>query len=216
MGDTFTTSQVDNPVEFHSGPMNFSIQKSIPNKVDGTLKFSESYTPSAAIYRGKRPIVAKTVTTTDIPTSDVMEDFEGRNNVKPVTVRRDKVKIEFTIAPDTDLLGKVVGDLQEDTAVSGDNILGTSHYVTGYTGFSGDPEEQEGNYLAFKVAYADVHTKITVQGGNAPEVQVDPSDLTHVLIIKKPNPIVLRAYNGDVVVSTKTYNLSQLVLETEE
>ncbi|MBR3236844.1 MAG: hypothetical protein IKF99_08375 [Oscillospiraceae bacterium] len=27
-------------------------------------------------------------------------------------------------------------------------INGTLHYVTGYTGFSGDPEEQEGNYLA--------------------------------------------------------------------
>lgn len=27
-------------------------------------------------------------------------------------------------------------------------IGGTLHYVTGYTGFSGDPAEQEGNYLA--------------------------------------------------------------------
>ena len=32
--------------------------------------------------------------------------------------------------------------------IGADAIGGTLHYVTGYTGFSGDTEEQEGNYLA--------------------------------------------------------------------
>ena len=42
-----------------------------------------------------------------------------------------------------------VSDLQEDVTI-GENgeVCGTLHYVEGYTGFSGDPEEQEGNYLA--------------------------------------------------------------------
>ena len=31
-------------------------------------------------------------------------------------------------------------------------INGTLKYVTGYTGFSGDPEEQEGNFLALHAA----------------------------------------------------------------
>ena len=215
MADTFTTSQVDNPVEFHHGPMNFSIQKSIPNKVDGTLKFETGYTPSAAIHIGKHPIVSKTVTTQDVATSDVMEDFEGRNNVKPVTVRRDKVKATTDIAADFDLLGKVVADLQKDVAVSGDNFVGTLKYVKGYTGFSGDPDEQEGNYVAFKVNYADPYTKLTVQKGSKDEVELD-NDKTAIFIMDKHYPITVRAYNGNTAVSVKTYSTDQLVFEADE
>lgn len=39
-------------------------------------------------------------------------------------------------------------DLQEDVFIGNGVIGGKLHYVEGYTGFSGDPEEQEGNYLA--------------------------------------------------------------------
>lgn len=215
MADTFTTSQVDNPVEFHHGPMNFSIQKSIPNKVDGTLKFDTEYTPSAAIHRGKHPIVAKSVTTTDVPTSDVFADFEGRNDTKPVTIRRDKVKVTADIAADFDLLGKVVSDLQKDVVISGENLVGTLKYVKGYTGFSSKTEEQEGNYVAFKVNYADPYTKLTVQKGSKDEVELD-SDRTVILIMDKHYPITVRAYNGDTVVSVKTYSTDQLVFEADE
>lgn len=51
------------------------------------------------------------------------------------------------------MLGKSVTDLQENVTVSGGVIGGNLHYVTGYTGFSGDPDLQEGNYLA--VHFAD-------------------------------------------------------------
>lgn len=188
----------------------------IPNKVDGTLKFETEVAQASEDKVGKHPILAKDVTTTDIPSSEVVADWEERND-KAVTVRRSDVYISFDIAADYDLLGKVVGDLQEDMAISTNNIIGKSHYVEGYTGFSGDPEEQEGNYIAFKVGFdGGAYTKITAQGGTAPEVEVDPSDHTHVMIIKKKNPLVIRAYNGDVVVSSKTYDISQLVLEPAE
>lgn len=188
----------------------------IPNKVDGTLKFTTEIAEESQDKVGKHPILAKDITTTDIPTSEVFEDWESRNN-KAQTVRRSDVYISFDIAVDYDLLGKVVGDLQEDMAISTNNIVGKSHYVEGYTGFSGDPEEQEGNYIAFKVGFdGGAYTKITAQGGIAPEVEVDPSDHTHILIIKKKSPLVIRAYNGDVVVSSKTYDMSQLVLEEKE
>lgn len=39
-------------------------------------------------------------------------------------------------------------DLQSDIVIEDDAISGTSLYVTDYTGFSEDVEEQSGNYLA--------------------------------------------------------------------
>ena len=49
-----------------------------------------------------------------------------------------------------DLLGKDCDDLQEDIAVADGAVTGSLKYVTGYTGWSGNPAEQEGNYLALK------------------------------------------------------------------
>ena len=52
------------------------------------------------------------------------------------------------ISAETDLLGKYVTDLQSDVSVKGNTVYGTLKYVTGYTGFSGLPEEQKGNFIA--------------------------------------------------------------------
>ena len=52
--------------------------------------------------------------------------------------------------------------MQEGVTVSDGVIGGTLHYVTGYTGFSGLPEEQEGNYLAL-YAEAEDATSIAVR-----------------------------------------------------
>lgn len=181
---------------------------------EGTLKFATSYTETDAAKRGKVPVIAKTVTTTDVPTSEVIEDFETVND-KAVTDTRKDISIDFGIAADFDLLGKVVADLQEDVAASAAAIVGTLHYVTGYTGFSGDPDEQEGNYLAFMVSYDGAYTRLTVQGGIGTEVTLD-SDRTHILRIVKANPVTIRAYNGDICVAAKRYTLEQLVLEEAE
>lgn len=48
------------------------------------------------------------------------------------------------------LLGKLVSDLQTGVAIEDGVVTGTLNYVTGYTGYSGDESEQEGNYLALK------------------------------------------------------------------
>lgn len=187
----------------------------IPNKVDGTLKFTTEIAEASQDKVGKHPILAKDITTEDVATSAVIDDFEDRNDVKPVTVRRDKVKATTDIAADFDLLGKVIADLQKDVAVSGDNFVGTLKYVKGYTGFSSKTEEQEGNYVAFKVAFADPYTKLTVQKGSKDEVELD-NDKTAIFIMDKHYPITVRAYNGDTAVSVKTYSTDQLVFEAEE
>lgn len=59
------------------------------------------------------------------------------------------------IDADEDLLGLTIGDLQEDVEINDGQITGTLKYVTGYTGFSGDPEEQEGNYLVLHFGCSD-------------------------------------------------------------
>lgn len=53
-----------------------------------------------------------------------------------------------------DLFGKDCDDLQENVAVADGAVTGTLKYVTGYTGWTGDPDEQEGNYLALKFTNA--------------------------------------------------------------
>ena len=198
---------------FHDGPMNFTNEYTVPEKKDSMLDFSTSYTPSVAIHRGKRPVVASSVTTEDIPHSEVAADWEQRNN-KAVTSTRDKISVNFDIAADFDLLGKVISDLQKDTGVSADNILGDLKYVEGYTGFSGNPEEQEGNYLAFKVDFTGTYTSLTVEASGK-ETTLD-NDKVMVLIIKKKAPIIVRAYNGMACVASKEYRLDQLKCAAKE
>lgn len=190
----------------------------IPNKVDGTLKFSTEYSQEAAAKRGKHPIVAKTVETTDIPTSDVFEDFESRN-VKAVTESRlaTALKVDFNIAADEDLLGKVISDLQKDYGVSAGRILATLKYVTDYTGFSGDPELQEGNYLAGHVANTMGAARITFQATGRDETAFDPDGL---FVQRFPAPIAdftIRAYDAnEKVIEMIRYDLSGIVLEAAE
>ena len=191
----------------------------IPNKVDGTVKFSTEYSQEEAAKRGKHPIVAKTVETTDIPTSDVIEDFESRN-IKAVTEPRaaHALKVDFNIEADTDLLGKVIGDLQKDYGVSAGKIIATLKYVTGYTGFSSDPELQEGNYLAFHVANTMGADHITVQFTGRDEVTMDPNDYIHIQRFPKAiAELIVRAYDAnDKVFETTRYDLSGIVLEEAE
>ena len=84
--------------------------------------------------------------------------------------------VDATIGDSVDLLGKYVDDLEEDVAVSNGSISGTLKYVTEYIGFSGDPEEQEGNYLALYYRVPEVTT-------NTSTVTLDPDGL-HIIRIK--------------------------------
>lgn len=100
---------------------------------------------------------------------------------------------------EVDLFGKHTNDLESDISVSGNVIYGTSKYVTGYTDFSGDPEQQSGNYLAIKVE------------GDADRVRVkiDPSYAgLDWRVLDADRTIVLRIHdnNQKVYVEKKTGN----------
>ena len=95
----------------------------------------------------------------------------------------NKIFVSTSIAADKDLFGKHVADLQSDVAVSAKRFTGTLKYVTGYTGFSSNPEEQEGNYIVFKVVPP---TGMTI--GTDLTVKVNGSTLDsdgHIVLIVK-------------------------------
>ena len=117
--------------------------------------------------------------------------------------------------PETDLLGKTAAELQENVLVNSDHITGTLKYVTGYTGFSGKAEEQEGNYLALKMTATEgATTTVLLTNGtvNRP-VELD-SDMNIVLRITNPaiQKVVVTTTKDGYEVS-KTYSLSSLRLE---
>jgi hypothetical protein len=122
------------------------------------------------------------------------------------------VAADVNIAADEDLLGKVVSDLQKDVVVGTDKITGTSKYVTGYTGWSGLPEEQEGNYLALHFGCGDyvIGTSVTI---NVNGVNLDPDGL-HIMRFsgKSAHPkIVVKAIKDGYATFTKVYDCSEIV-----
>ena len=90
-------------------------------------------------------------------------------------------------------------------------------HVTGYTGFSSNTSEQEGNYLALKVDADSEDAIVTVElvGGIKGPVTLD-EDMNIVLLIKNKDTQSIKVtttHNEESV--TKTYGLSGLTLETE-
>lgn len=89
------------------------------------------------------------------------------------------------------------------------------NYVTGYTDFSSEVDEQSGNYLVLKVDNGgndDVTATAEVVGGEKGPVTLD-SDMNIVLLIKSNTDQsikVVLSLNGVSVV--KTYTLTGLTL----
>ena len=112
--------------------------------------------------------------------------------------------------------GKAVSALQSDVVVHDKFIKGTLHYVTGYTGFSGDEAKQSGNYLALKFEATDgATTTVELLGGSTGHPVDASSDMYCVFRITDKNKQKIRIVStlgSDVV--TKTYSLANLVLET--
>lgn len=89
-------------------------------------------------------------------------------------------------------------------------------YVTGYTGFSGDPELQEGHYLAMKATVTEgATTTVELLGGYSGPVTLD-SDMNFVLrIVDKDTQSVKLTATLNGASFSKVYSLRELVLEEE-
>lgn len=125
--------------------------------------------------------------------------------------------LDADIAADADLLDKVVSDLQSNIAVSEDNsITGTLKYVTGYTGFSGDPDEQEGHFLAVHASAVEgAVIKAEVIGGDHGEVTLDNDGILIARIKNNQQALKFSATTG-AGTQTIIYDLSGLTLTPEE
>lgn len=124
----------------------------------------------------------------------------------------------LTVAADvpagTDLLGKSVTDLQSGVWIGPEQITGTLKYVTGYTGFSGDPAEQSGHYLVTHSTSSDGATiKAELLGGTTPEVTLDSDGILITRVTSNNQRLRITATKDDMPATIKTYDLSALVLE---
>lgn len=78
-------------------------------------------------------------------------------------------------------------------------MSGTSKWVTGYTGFSGDPTEQSGNYLALHAtADAGAVIQAKLQGGPLGWVTLDSDGIIISRLHDNSGIIQFRATKGGV------------------
>lgn len=101
--------------------------------------------------------------------------------------------------------------------IEGSNISGLLYYVTDFTGFSGEPEKQRGNFLALSFdANPDVEIKVTFINELTPQcpLVLEPGDRDCVFRItnKDTQKIKVEASLGNDHTET-TYDLSGLVLD---
>lgn len=121
----------------------------------------------------------------------------------------------------TTVLDELVSDLQSNVAVGADAITGTLKYVEGYTGFSSDPELQDGNFLALKFTADDWSKFTSVKVGLEPsmgsglvEIKNDP-DKNGVFRVANTNQKFKVVATDGADTTTKVYSLAGLVLATE-
>ena len=127
------------------------------------------------------------------------------------------MSLSSDIPVDENLLGKVVGDLQDDIEITGDKITGTLLWVDDYTGFSGDATEQSGNYLV---------TKCTAQEGDTITVRLTAGRVTRPITLgddgiliaritdKDAQKLIYTATAADGSIETREFDLSGLTLES--
>lgn len=113
----------------------------------------------------------------------------------------------------TTVLGKLVGDVQQNVYVNDNSIQGTLKYVTNWTQYSEDTEENTGYFLVLKYDASEGAT-VTVQtlGGYHDETvtTLDPSDMQSVIKFKdnKQKIKVVTTLGGETI--TKILSLSGL------
>lgn len=126
------------------------------------------------------------------------------------------LSLSADIETGVDLLGKDVTDLQGEVSIDVNNrITGTLAYIDDYTGFSGDPAEQVGHYIAVK-ATAGTGAVITAQviGGDHGPVTLDEDGILIARIKNTRQKLKFTATVGNVT-DELVYTLDGLTLAEE-
>lgn len=113
-----------------------------------------------------------------------------------------------------DLFGKTVNDLQTGVAIDGTHISGTLEYISDYTGFSDDPAEQSGNYLALHCEVSELPSAtITVTVTN-PSILDEDGIIVLRIADKDSQTVTVVASAAGYTSVTKTFDLTELVCES--
>ena len=130
--------------------------------------------------------------------------------------------VDTTIGAATDLLGKVVGDLQKDIVINPHNITGTLWYVDDYTGF-GAPDEKEGWFLVVHASVPNVtdYTITLKTSDKDNEKNLDLSDGILILrntqaIFQTNRKLTFTAHKSGYADYSVTYDLTTLTLGGEK
>ena len=110
--------------------------------------------------------------------------------------------------------------MQENIEISDDlKVTGTLKYVDDYTGFSGDPAEQVGNYIALDFSSQEADwIEVNLVGGLHPgwkKLDADGILITRITDQKTQYILVRGGYESGGFTSTLKIDLSGLELETE-
>lgn len=116
-------------------------------------------------------------------------------------------------SPEANLLGKRVRELQRGVTVFENQVAGQLNYVTGFTGFSGDTEEQSGNYLALKFTAADGATT-TVQKNDSETATTLDSDMNCIFRVTANTKTITVTSTKSGQSVTKVLDLSGLVCKS--
>lgn len=150
----------------------------------------------------------------------VLQDGQGKgrtvaDHINELALLEDPLfglTIDIDIASDTDLLGKVVDDLQENVHIKDGVVYGRSKYVDDYTGFSGTEEEQSGNYVAFHASVPDVEG-VTITFTGKQTVTLDEDGILILLVGTNKRKVSFTAAKEGYGTVTKVLNLKGLTLE---
>lgn len=114
-------------------------------------------------------------------------------------------------------LGKTISSVQTSVKLEGGYATGTLAYVTGWTQFSGDPDEQEGNYLCVKITPPEGSTVSARFNGalSTPNWQTDPDgEFIFRITDKAAQSIDIKVVNGAKIFNAH-YDLSKLTLNAK-
>jgi hypothetical protein len=147
--------------------------------------------------------------TTDarLPLPDEVAELMASN---PLTLN-----VDVNIPASTDLFGKTINDLQQDVEFTANAIAGTLKYVDDYTGFSGDPELQKGNFIVFHADTAEQDAKITVKITDPVVLDADRIFVGRIAN-KDAQTITITAEKEGFTTVTKVYSLAGLICEQPE
>lgn len=123
--------------------------------------------------------------------------------------------LDVTIDSSTDLLGKVVSDLQKDVVVGDEFIKGTLHYIEDWEAFGDD--NNDGWFLAVHVSLDEDTAALPGLSVKINGAELDPSDYIFIGHVKnQEGHLTLTVGATDKTPVTKTYTLKYLTYEPAE